>query len=302
MAANKKGLIPDEAKIGIAFLLAIIIFVSGLFYLKEWRIAGDTYVITAEFDNATGIKRADPLLLGGIRIGKVEEVKLENQIPSVIVRIDEPYYFPIDTRLEVISRSFMGEKSLVVHKGTSSVLVKDGGKLKGFSSPDLSSMMTKVDSVSVDVTRLLRNANTFLDPEFKGSISGSLSNVQEITQLLKITLNRESRQLHQVMANMDSVLNNIQDISASEKEKISTTLSNLERMSVALNTMMDKLQTTTTSLDNILARIERGEGTVGKLLRDDKLYDDMDRLFVNLDGLVSDLKENPKKYLGISIF
>jgi phospholipid/cholesterol/gamma-HCH transport system substrate-binding protein len=73
-------------------------------------------------------------------------------------------------------------------------------------------------------------------------------------------------------------------------------------MSVALNTMMDKLQTTTTSLDNILARIERGEGTVGKLLRDDKLYDDMDRLFVNLDGLVSDLKENPKKYLGISIF
>ena len=163
-------------------------------------------------------------------------------------------------------------------------------------------MITQVDSVSVNVTRLLRNANTFLGPEFKGSIKGSLSNVQEITQQLKTTLNRESRQLHQVMANMDSVLNNIQDISASEKEKISTTLLNLERMSVALNTMMDKLQTTTTSLDNILARIERGEGTVGKLLRDDKLYDDMDRLFVNLDGLVSDLKENPKKYLGISIF
>ncbi|MEE2993838.1 MAG: MlaD family protein [Gemmatimonadota bacterium] len=302
MAANKKGLIPDEAKIGIAFLLAIIIFVSGLFYLKDWRIAGDTYVITAEFDSATGIKRSDPLLLGGIRIGKVEEVKLENQIPSVIIRIDEPYYFPIDTRLEVISRSIMGEKSLVVHKGTSSVLVKDGGKFIGFSSPDLSTMMTEVNAVSVNVTRLLRNANTFLDPEFKGSISGSLSNVQEITQLLKTTLNRQSRQLHQVMANMDSVLNNIQDISASEKEKISTTMSNLERMSVALNTMMDKLQTTTTSLDNILARIERGEGTVGKLLRDDKLYDDMDRLFVNLDGLVADLKENPKKYLGISIF
>jgi len=302
MVANKKGLIPDEAKIGIAFLLAIIIFVSGLFYIKDWRIAGDTYVITAEFDSATGIKRSDPLLLGGIRIGKVEEVKLENQIPSVIIRIDEPYYFPIDTRLEVISRSIMGEKSLVVHKGTSSVLVKDGGKFIGFSSPDLSTMMPEVNAVSVNMTRLLRNANTFLDPEFKGSISGSLSNVQEITQLLKTTLNRQSRQLDQVMANMDSVLNNIQDISASEKEKISTTMSNLERMSVALNTMMDKLQTTTTSLDNILARIERGEGTVGKLLRDDKLYDDMDRLFVNLDGLVTDLKENPKKYLGISIF
>ena len=302
MAARKKGLIPDEAKIGLAFLLALITFVFGLFYLKEWRIAGGTYVITAEFDNATGIKRSDPLLLGGIRIGKVEEVLLENQIPSAVIRVDEPYYLPVDSRLEVISRSVMGEKSLSVHKGTSSVLVKDGGKLKGFSSTDLSTMITQVDSVSMNVTRLLRNANTFLGPEFKGSIKGSLSNVQEITQQLKTTLNRESRQLHQVMANMDSVLNNIQDISASEKEKISTTLLNLERMSVALNTMMDKLQTTTTSLDNILARIERGEGTVGKLLRDDKLYDDMDRLFVNLDGLVSDLKENPKKYLGISIF
>lgn len=302
MAAKKKSLFPDEAKIGIAFLLATFTFVFGLFYLKEWRIMGGTYVITAEFVNATGIKRADPLLLGGIRIGKVEEIKLENEIPSVIIRVDEPYYLPIDSKLEVISRSVMGEKSLSIHKGVSSVLVADGGKLEGYSSPDLSAMMTQVDSVSGSVTQLLQNANTFLDPEFKGSIKGSLSNVQEITQQLKTTLNRESRQLNRVMANMDSVLNNLQDLSGIEKEKVTATLSNLERMSVELNTMVDKLQTTTTSLDNILARIERGEGTVGKLLKDDKLYEDMDRLFVNLNGLVADLKENPKKYLSIEIF
>lgn len=302
MAAKKKSLFPDEAKIGLAFSLAIITFVFGLFYLKEWRIMSGTYLITAQFDNATGIKRADPLLLRGIRIGKVEEVKLENEVPSAVIRVDEPYYLPIDSRLEVISRSVMGEKSLSVHKGVSSVLVADGGKLKGFSSPDLSSMMTQVDSVSGSVTALLQNANTFLDPDFKGSIKGSLANVEEITQQLKSTLNRESRQLHQVMANMDSVLNNVQDMSSFDKEKISTTLSNLERMSVELNTMVDQLQSTTTTLDAILARIERGEGTIGKLLRDDKLYEDMDRLFVNLDGLVSDLKENPEKYLSIKVF
>lgn len=302
MAAKKKSLFPDEAKIGLAFLLAIITFVFGLFYLKEWRIMGGTYVIVAEFDNATGIKRADPLLLGGIRIGKVEEVKLENEIPSAVIRVDEPYYLPIDSRLEVISRSVMGEKSLSVHKGISAVLVADGGKLSGFSSPDLSVMMTQIDSISGTVTTFLQNANTFLDPDFKGSIKGSLSNVEEVTQQLKTTLNRESRQLHQVMANMDSVLNNVQDISSFDKDKIATTLSNLERMSVELNTMVDKLQTTTTSLDNILTRIERGEGTVGKLLKDDKLYEDMDRLFVNLDGLVTDLKENPEKYLSIKVF
>lgn len=302
MAAKKKSIIPDEAKIGMAFLLAIIVFVFGLFYLKDWRIAGGTYLMTATFDNATGVKRSDPLLLGGIRIGKVEEVSLQNQIPSVLIRVDEPYYLPVDSRIEVISRSVMGEKALTVHKGVSDVLIKDGGSLEGFSSPDLSAMMTQVDSVSVSVKALLNNANTFLDPDLKGSIQGSLSNFQELTQQMKTTLTRESRQIHQVMANMDSVLNNIQDISGSEKEKISTMMTNLERMSGELNTLVDRLHRSTTSLDNILARIEKGEGTVGKLLQDDKLYEDMDRLFVNLDGLVTDLKENPKKYLSIEIF
>ena len=76
--ATKKRFLPDEAKLGMAFLLAIIIFVWGLFYLKEWRITGDTYLVEVNFTSAVGVKSSDPILVGGVRIGKVESVTLDN--------------------------------------------------------------------------------------------------------------------------------------------------------------------------------------------------------------------------------
>ena len=309
MTYSKNSLLPDEAKLGMVFLLAIIIFVWGLFYLKEWRVTGDTYLVDVRLSSAVGVKSSDPILVGGVRVGKVEAVKLDDMSPIVTLRVDEPFEIPEDSQVEVISRSVMGEKSINIRKGVSTVMVPPGGTIEGTAAPGISDMFTQVDSVTVNMRNLLKNANILLDPDREKSIKSSLAGVHDLTIELRETLKRESGQINRVVANMDSLVSNVRDLSETERSKVSGTLDNLESTSGRLNAMMDELQSTSTALGNILMRIDRGEGTIGKLLQDERLYEDavrvagkMDRLVTSLDELVVDLKSNPGRYVTVEIF
>ena len=309
MTYTKNSLLPDEAKLGMVFLLAIIIFVWGLFYLKEWRVTGDTYLVDVRLNSAVGVKSSDPILVGGVRVGKVEAVTLDEMSPIVTLRVDEPFEIPEDSQVEVISRSVMGEKSINIRKGVSTVMVSPGGTIEGTAAPGISDMFTQVDSVTLNMRDLLKNANILLDPDREKSIKSSLAGVHDLTIELQETLKRESGQINRVVANMDSLVSNVRDLSETERSKVSGTLDNLESTSGRLNAMMDELQSTTTALDNILTRLDRGEGTMGKLLQDERLYEDavrvagkMDRLVTSLDELVVDLKSNPGRYVTVEIF
>ena len=309
MTYSKNSLLPDEAKLGMVFLLAIIIFVWGLFYLKEWRVTGDTYLVDVRLSSAVGVKSSDPILVGGVRVGKVEAVKLDDISPIVTLRVDEPFEIPEDSQVEVISRSVMGEKSINIRKGVSTLMVPPGGTIEGTAAPGISDMFTQVDSVTVNMRNLLKNANILLDPDREKSIKSSLAGVHDLTIELRETLKRESGQINRVVANMDSLVSNVRDLSETERSKVSGTLDNLESTSGRLNAMMDELQSTSTALGNILTRIDRGEGTIGKLLQDERLYEDavrvagkMDRLVTSLDELVVDLKSNPGRYVTVEIF
>lgn len=309
MTYTKNSLLPDEAKLGMVFLLAIIIFVWGLFYLKEWRVTGDTYLVDVRLSSAVGVKSTDPVLVGGVRIGKVEAVTLDNLTPIVTLRIDEPYEIPEDSQVEVISRSVMGERSINVRKGISAKMIPPGGMVEGTAAPGISDMFTQVDSVTVTFQDLLRNANILLDPEREKSIKSSLTGMHDLTVELRKTLQRESAQFNRVLANMDSLVVNAKNLGESEKAKVSSTLDNLASTSGRMSSMMDELQTTTTALDNIITRIDRGEGTLGKLVQDETLYEDvvgvaanMDRLVTSLNELVVDLKTNPRRYVTVEIF
>ena len=309
MTYSKNSLLPDEAKLGMVFLLAIIIFVWGLFYLKEWRVTGDTYLVDVRLSSAVGVKSSDPILVGGVRVGKVEAVKLDDMSPIVTLRVDEPFEIPEDSQVEVISRSVMGEKSINIRKGVSTVMVPPGGTIEGTAAPGISDMFTQVDSVTVNMRNLLKNANILLDPDREKSIKSSLAGVHDLTIELRETLKRESGQINRVVANMDSLVSNVRDLSETERSKVSGTLDNLESTSGRLNAMMDELQSTSTAFGNILMRIDRGEGTMGKLLQDERLYEDavrvagkMDRLVTSLDELVVDLKSNPGRYVTVEIF
>ena len=307
--ATKKRFLPDEAKLGMAFILAIIIFVWGLFYLKEWRITGDTYLVEVNFTSAVGVKSSDPILVGGVRIGKVESVTLDNLAPVVTLRIDEPYRIPIDSEVEVIARSVMGEKLINIRKGISEKTIPPGGTIEGTVAPGLSEMFTQVDSVTVYVQNLLRKANALFDSEQNGSIMGSLSGIQGLTTDLQTTLQRESLQINRVLKNMDSFISNVKTLSEDERNTVSITLKNLENMSNQLKLMLNNLQSSTTSLGNILTRLDRGEGSMGRLLHDENLYGNMNRMLVNIDRFVSnldelvvDLKANPERYVKVEIF
>lgn len=300
--APRQKVIPPEATLGFVILLAILVFIYGLFFLKDIRVTGGTYLIRAVFDNAAGVKRSDPIQIGGVRVGKVERTDLENQRPVVYLRIENATRIPKDSVIRIIDRSVMGEKALEIRRGGSDVMAQEGDTIRGETGAGLTTILPIVDSLSLNLRTLIENANTLLDPRSKVSINRSLANVQELTAGLNKTLNQENQRIHQIITNMGEFSSTLQNVSASERGKISTMMSNLEKSSTDLRDVTARLQRSTSSLETILQHVEHGEGTLGKLVNDDKLYTDLNRLVINLDGLVSDVKKNPKRYFGFSIF
>ena len=299
---SKKNRIPDEAKLGGVFVLAILVFVFGLFFLKDYRITGGTYELKAKFENLSGIKNKDPVLFGGVKVGMVIGVGFEDHAPYAIMRIYDEFTVPVDSKVQVISRSMLGELGLEIKRGTSTTMAQEGSVLEGMGALGLDSVIGKADSLSGGLQSLLTNVNRLFGDDLDRSLLGSLNNVEALTGEMRVTLRQEQSRINRTLSNLDSLLNTAKEISVSEREKISATMGNMRKASARLDAMILEFQGVSSSLAAIMQKIERGDGTLGKLVNDDKLYTDMNRLMVNLDGLVSDLKENPKRYLNVSIF
>ena len=299
---SKKNRIPDEAKLGGAFVLALLVFVLGLFFLKDYRITGGTYELKAMFENLSGVKNKDPVLLGGVKVGMVLGVGFEDRKPYALMRIYDDFPLPVDSKIHVISRSMLGELGLEIERGTSTTMAQEGGVVEGVSALGLDRVIGKADSLSGGLQTLLTNLNSLLDDDLDRLLVGSLNNVEALTGEMRVTLRQEQNRINRTLSNLDSLLNTAKEISVSEREKISETMANMRKASARLDVMISEFQGVSSSLAAIMQKIERGEGTLGKLVNDDKLYTDMNRLMVNLDGLVLDFKENPKRYLDVSIF
>ncbi|SVB95007.1 uncharacterized protein METZ01_LOCUS247861, partial [marine metagenome] len=218
---SRKNRIPDEAKLGAAFILAILVFIFGLFFLKDYRITGGTYELKAKFENLSGVKNKDPVLLGGVKVGMVIAVGFEDQKPYALMRIYDDFPLPVDSKIHVINRSMLGELGLEIKRGISTTMAQEGGVVEGVSALGLDRVIGKADSLSGGLQALLFNINNLLDDDLDRSLVGSLNNVESLTGEMRVTLKQGRSRINRTLSNLDSLLNTAKEISVSEREKIS---------------------------------------------------------------------------------
>lgn len=295
-----------ELQVGAALVLAILIFLFGVRYFQGIPVFSGTYDLFTTFDNAGGLVSGNPVTVNGVNVGLVKEVGLADGSQSARVRfqVDKGTEIPEGSTASVAGIAALGSVQLAISPGpVTNPLLEDGDALPGQSGDLLGSLTDRAPALVDRADTLLATANlTFgqaqtLLASTQGDIQQTLAALSRSANTLDRLLRAEQQRLDNVLANFEQLSGNLNTFTAENQDSLAQTVQHINAALFRLDTNLASLETTTASLNAIMGKVERGEGTLGLLVNDESLYYQIDSTFNNLNSLIDDFKANPKRYL-----
>ena len=305
-----------EIKAGLIALLAIAGFVVLFQFMKGKSLFTTDNIFYAKFDNVEGLEASNPVSINGLKVGQVDEIvpvtEKDGKIHFVVkVTVDDKFQFAKKSTLEIFEPGLMSGKQMRVNLAYGGPMAKDGDTLAGaFTLSMMNNISSQVgpikDQLQIVLKRvdsLTNNANQILNDQNKAEIKALLQNLNRTVASFEGT----SRQTNALLANNDprvqQVLDNANLATISARTAIDKYGRVAEQVDVQkLNNTIDKLSLTADKLNGVISGIQNGEGSLGKLTKDEELYRNLNESSQNLNKLIFDLKENPKRYLNFSVF
>lgn len=288
-----------EVQIGLVAVIAIVVLFFGMQFLKGLSIFSSNNSYCVRFNNVSGLSANSPVYANGYKVGVVEDINYDYDQPNdiiAVIGIHKDMWLPEGTTAE-ISSDLLGNVKLELRLGATSARLAPGDTISGGLElgalgkaaemiPQIETMLPKLDSILSSVNALLA------DP----TISRSLHNVEDITAGLTIT----SAELHQLSASLNHQVPNLMQKADNVLANTGTLTKNLSDLDIA--TTMASVNTTLYNVEQLTAKLNSNEGTLGLLMRDQQLYHHLSSTMSHADSLVIDLKNHPKRYVHFSLF
>ncbi|WP_140939097.1 MlaD family protein [Sphingobacterium lumbrici] len=307
--------ISNETKVGALTAIAIALLFIGYSFLKGNDVFSSESIYYTDYDNVDGLTVSKPVMVNGYQIGRVSKMNLlTNGKIRTEFKINDDYNIPSNTVARIISADLLGSKAIVFDLGNSKTFAKSGDPLLSDVQANLMEkvepLQKKIENLVVKLDSVLSAVNTALDDEFQrdfksslSSISISLNNMEKITSEVEGLVGSERIRLAKIMQNLESITGNFKN----NNSKLNSILSNLDNFSddlakTEIKATIDHANKAVKDVQAITDKINNGEGSIGLLVNDDQLYNNLNNASENLDQLVEDVKNNPGKYLKISIF
>jgi phospholipid/cholesterol/gamma-HCH transport system substrate-binding protein len=299
----------NEARIGAVVVLAGFVLIGGILYLRGIDIRAKQYSLSVFYRNVTGLQSGDLVTVSGLMIGHVESMVLKGRQIRVDLSIKAKVLLPRDSRAILKSESIMGGKFIEVTPGADTVMLTDGDSLMGLYQADLSELTATLAPISSNVLGILENVNSTFDERTRQSIKAIVADLARSTARLDEAVRTGGADAERAFSEFADFSNDlshfartIDTLAVVQRGNVDTSMTALRRMAENLDRASSKLERTTESLDIVFAKLRNGEGSLGKLVHDEALYNDLDSLSVNLNRLVKDIRENPDRYVQVSVF
>jgi len=281
--------ISNETKVGALTAIAITVLILGFNFLKGKDLTSRGNTLYTIFPNVEGLVVSNPVVVNGLEVGKVTGLKeTDKNVSGIVVTLtlSKDINIPRNS-VAVLSKELLSSPSVTIHLGNGTDYLDDGDTLRSEKSLD----------------ELIQKFNTMLDPTTRNNIQNTVANIEKTTKSLSEFLDQQNGALAKSMKNVETVTNTF----ARNGSKIDSTLSHLEEATgkladANLDGAIASLQQNMERLQNVLARMETKDGTLGALLNDRQLYDEIRNTNRSLNILLDDLRVHPKRYINISVF
>lgn len=307
--------IKKEVKIGLIVIAGIFLLIYGLNFLKGKNIFDTRNKYYVIYDNVGGLTISNPVYFNGFVVGRVNKISfLDDQSGRMSVEItlrETDLKIPTGSVARIFSDGLLGTKAISIDFSKEKTFLQDGDTLK----PDLQASITdevarqvkplkdKAESLISTVDTLIQEITSIFNDGTKGSLRHSLQNMDEITGEFKGLVVEERQKLKKIMENIESISTNLRK----NNEAITGLLKNLNQISdtlVRANIAQTISQANIALLQTaeVMKKINSGQGSLGMLVNDDKLYKNLESASKDLDQLLIDLKAHPKRYVHFSLF
>jgi phospholipid/cholesterol/gamma-HCH transport system substrate-binding protein len=298
--------ITKEIKAGILVIASISLFIWGYSYLKGKDILNNYKTFFVKYDNVEGLAATAPITINGLVVGQVAGIKLQpngkilvqlqikNDFPfskSSVVALYEPGLIA-GKQLQIIPN--FKDNTIAVSGDTLTSSVKKG--LTDLVSDKLAPLQQKIEKMIVNADLLLTNLNDVLDAKSKENLKNSISNLSKTIEGFNLVVDNANSILSNNKGNIDKTLSNLNKASANFS-KISDSLSKAN-----ITKVVNDLEKTLSNVDKIMNDVQSGKGSLGKIVKDDALYNNLEKTSKELELLLQDLRLNPTRYVNVSLF
>lgn len=299
--------ITREIKVAVLVILSIVLFYWGFTFLKGRNLFDSSNKLYAVYDNVAGLVVAAPVTINGLTIGKVNSIEMlpDGKMNVELVITNEQIKIAKSSIAQIMDSGLIGGREIaIINNFSDKNYTESGDTLQTSAKLGLTAeLANQIGPVKDKVEILLENANKLIE-NLNATLDASTQ------QKLKTAI----ASLEVTMSEFSQASKNINGILVDTKPKLSTTLSNFEKTSANLNnisTSLDKadlgatvkkLEATLTNVNGIMANLEQGKGTMGKLLSDDAMYNNLTKTSKELELLLQDLRLNPTRYVNVSVF
>jgi phospholipid/cholesterol/gamma-HCH transport system substrate-binding protein len=299
-----------ELKTGIISVAIIAVFIWGYNFMKGQNLFnGPAETFFAEYGNVQGLNSASIVTINGLHVGKVVDISFNqasDKRGQLIVEfsVDNDFKFSKNSIAKIYSASLMGGKSMAIVPSYDGLDAVPGDFLKGeiesdiFSSvgEKLNPLQAKLENVIVSADSLMVGLNQVLDESSRKNLRSTFANLNTTVANFKKSSVTLDELLAENKTKLGASLSNV-EIATENFAKLSDSLVNAN-----LGQTIEKLKVTISNFDNILAGIDRGEGSIGKLMKDEGLYSNLENASKELEELLREMKENPKRFVHFSLF
>lgn len=290
----------DEVAVGILISVAAAILILGALWLARGGLSTG-YPLYTRFAWGQNLKQGQPVLLAGVSVGYVSDVKLRRDgYLDVMLRIDDDQQIPEGSTSTVKPVGIFGDVAVALNPPVpvpAANYAAGDTVPPGPPTPDIAQIMTRVDSIGISVQHLTHAMDVELvQAGAMRDMRRTIANAAQLSAQLSVVAAEQNRNLTSTLAAYRRAASGL------DSARLAATVANLQETAANTAQLVADLDSSTTRLSSILGRIEGGEGSLGKLVRDTSLYGDVRGLVQQTDSLLTDLKKNPKKYINLSIF
>lgn len=305
-----------EIKAGLIAILAIVGFVMLFQFTKGKSIFSSDNIFYAKYDNVEGLEVSNPVFINGLKVGRVDDIKpvtnAEGKISFVVkASVDKGFSFSKKSTLEIYEQGLMSGTAMRINPVYGADLAQSGDtlaanyKLSMMASlgSEVGPMKEQMQSVLKNADSLLTNSNKIMDAQNRAEIRALLISLNKTMASLEATSKQANALLSDNNPRVQQMLDNASLATTSAKDAMDKYGKVAEQIDInQLNGAISKLSEASTNLNILMSGIQSGEGSLGKLAKDEQLYQNLSNTARSLDSLLVDVKANPKRYINISVF
>lgn len=292
-----------EIRVGVTVIVALAILIASIGWLstfakshlmREWHVS---------FPQAGGLGEGDEVMVNGIRKGSVKSMKLVGDYVVVDLALANELTLTHDCRIAIRNVGLMGEKVIAVDLRTTGGAYSTRDTIPGDFESGMSEVMAEAGRMVQSVRRIvtqLDSVSTALGS--RGGLAGTLHDFRETSVQLRSAVEENRAALKSTIENFATSSQTVKGLTAERETQLRETIDHFASAARNLDALSTRLDSLRIAAQSVAAKLDRGEGSLGRLVNDDRLYTDLNTSVKQLRTLIDDMKKNPRKYFKFSVF